>query len=227
MGKTKSYIYQNLLRLLRNLVKNEQRAFDDFVEHYALDEQQAGQFKQYLSLLLQARKNFNLTAIDTVIDTIDFHFRDSLALVQCMDMNSVTMIADVGTGGGFPGIPLKILFPHLAVVLIEVNGKKRDFLHEVVNLLQLKNVEISDLDWRTFLRKAQYPVELFVARASLHTDELIRLFQPSCPFANATLVYWASRHWELSAYDKPFFIKECLYAVQEKMRKLIFFKKPL
>ncbi len=58
-------------------------------------------------------------------------------------------------GPDFPGIPLKIVFPHLQISLIEVAHKKINFLNEVIRALNLENVEVVDLDWRTFLRKTE------------------------------------------------------------------------
>ena len=201
-----------------------QKAFARLKEKYSLHDQQVEQFKDYAALLDQARTQFNITAIDTISEMVETHFMDSLALAHCEDLSQVTMIADVGTGGGFPGIPLKILYPHISLVLIEVSTKKVDFLRTVINKLQLENIEISSLDWRTFLRKTSYPIDLFVSRASLHTQDLLRLFQPGCTYKNALLVYWASRHWNITAKEKPFFLKECEYSIQNKKRKLIFFK---
>jgi 16S rRNA (guanine527-N7)-methyltransferase len=190
-----------------------------------LSEIQYNQFYHYLSLLLTVRTQFNLTAISSPIDTIDFHFNDSLALTHCIDLKSVSMFADIGTGGGFPGIPLKIYFPHLSVILLEVNQKKVDFLNKVINELQLEKIKVIDKDWRTFLRKEEYPIDLFLSRASLHTDELIRMFQPSCYYNSAMLVYWASAYWQLMPLEEPFFLKECPYSIQNKKRRLIFFKR--
>lgn len=206
-------------------VKNEaQMTFDNFVTTYNLNQQQADRFNCYLSMLLTAREQFNLTAISSIEDTIDYHFKDSLSLAQCIELKNISMVADVGTGGGFPAIPLKIYFPHLAMVLIEVNSKKVEFLHDLISKLHLENIDVIQLDWRTFLRKTEYPIELFLARASLHTDELIRMFQPSCPYKNAQLVYWASRHWKITPIEQPFFLNECEYTIQNKKRKLVFFK---
>lgn len=212
--------------LFKNFKSNEQKVFQDFINTYNLNEQQSVQFYTYILLLLEARQNFNLTAIDTVIDTIDVHCKDSLALTKCMDLAPIKSLADVGSGGGLPGIPIKILFPHIAMTLIEVNVKKVAFLHEVIEKLQLDNIKVVQCDWRNFLRQSEDSIELFVARASLHTDELIRLFRPSCLYNKALLVYWASKHWQLSALEKPYFLNECNYIIEGKERKLIFFKNP-
>jgi len=201
-----------------------QRLFAQLQEKFKLVDQQIGQFKSYLKLFLQASKEFNLTALLSKKDIIEHHFMDSLALMHSFDFSSIGSFADVGTGGGFPGIPLKIAFPHLAVTLIEVSAKKADFLKMVVEQLKLEKVFVEELDWRTFLRKTDYPIDLFVSRASLHTDELVRMFRPSCAYKNAHLVYWASRHWQITPMEQPFFWKEYSYSLLHKERKLIFFK---
>ena len=79
------------------------------------------------------------------------------------------------------------------------------------------------MDWRTFLRKTDEPIELFVSRASLHTDELMRMFKPSCPYNNRQLVYWASVEWQITKQEEPFFEREIEYMVKTKKRRLIFF----
>ena len=122
---------------------------------------------------------------------MQYHFIDSLIVANYIDLTTIKSIADVGTGGGFPGIPLKILYPHLSMTLIEVTEKKIRFLENVVAQLGLSSVEIVNLDWRTFLRKTSSPIDLFVSRASLHSDELLKMFKPSCVYKQATLVYWA------------------------------------
>ncbi len=139
--------------------------------------------------------------------------------------HAVAMIADVGSGAGFPGIPLKILFPQIKVILIEVSKKKIEFLTTVIQRLGLQECQVYDLDWRTFLRKTAEPISVFVSRASLHTDELIRMFKPSCIYNDRLLVYWASKDWAITPLEKPFFACEELYTIKQKRRRLIFFKR--
>jgi 16S rRNA (guanine527-N7)-methyltransferase len=136
-------------------------------------------------------------------------------------MQEINAIADVGSGGGFPGLPLKIKFPHLSVVLIEVNHKKVEFLETIVRKLKLDNVTISDLDWRTFLRTTSFPIDLFVSRASLHTDELVRLFKPGCIYNSSRLVYWASQEWEAGKKEIPYVKSEYSYTLGMKKRKYV------
>jgi 16S rRNA (guanine(527)-N(7))-methyltransferase RsmG len=166
-----------------------------FVTANRLNEGQAKQFERYLELLLEWNQLFNITAITDPQRILDDHFTDSLALINVSGMTEITGLVDVGSGGGFPGIPLKIMLPHILVVLVEVNSKKRTFLQEIVKQLALENVIISELDWRTFIIKTDYPVDVVCARASLRPDELIRMFGPSSHYQNAQLVYWASSSW--------------------------------
>lgn len=194
-----------------------------FVTHYHLNDIQQAQFIQYLSLLVEYSQLFNLTTITDPADIIAYHFIDSVVVSKFFDFNTIAMFADVGTGAGFPGIPLKILFPHLQCILLEVTKKKIEFLELVAGRLSLDKCSVRDIDWRTFLRKTDEPVDLFVARASLHPDELLRMFKPSSPYKTKTLIYWASQEWQPLAKQKPFIYREEGYTVKDKRRRLIFF----
>ncbi len=194
-----------------------------FVADCRLSEVQQQQFVRYFALLTEYNELFDLTAITDPADIIAYHFQDSLALAEFTDLNAINMIADVGSGAGFPGIPLKIMFPHLDLMLIEVTKKRVEFLEKVLAELDLDSAMVMDIDWRTFLRKTNEPIDLFVARASLHTDELMRMFKPSCPYQDKQLVYWASKEWQIDAAEKPFFQKEATYTIQNRVRRLIFF----
>ncbi len=203
--------------------KHDQEVFDQFSQEYALSPLQIEQFKMLLATMKEAP--LNITAIENTADIIDLHFKDSLALRNCFNMETITMIADIGSGGGFPGIPLKIYYPQLKVVLIEVNTKKIEYLQALINKLQLEGIEVVGMDWRTFLRKTSFPIDLFMARASLQMDELLRMFQPSSIYNKAVLVYWASRHFIPEAAAQKLIFNECEYTVHHKKRRLLFFKR--
>lgn len=194
-----------------------------FIKDFELTSLQQKQFARYFELLSEYNELFNLTAIVEPAEIVAYHFQDSVALSKFVDLNNISMIADVGSGAGFPGIPLKILFPHLDVILIEVTKKKIDFLELVCAQLDLDNILPMDIDWRTFLRKTDEPIDLFVSRASLHPDELVRMFRANCPYRDKKVVYWASKEWQLSAVEQPFFEKEVTYKVANKERRLVFF----
>jgi len=209
----------------KNIKSTEQDIWLDFAKKYELSEAQLDQFKVFATRLQEWNEVINLTNITKLTDIIYYHFEDSLEIAKFIDLNKVSSICDIGTGGGFPGLPLKIKYPHLNVVLIEVNNKKINFLENLIQEFAMQNVEIYNLDWRTFIRKTSYSLELFLSRASLHTDELMRLFKPSSPYKDSKLVYWAATTWVKTKDEEEFYKKEEIYKVGNKRRKLIFFNK--
>ncbi len=192
---------------------------------YALSDRQLDQFESYLLLLQEWNKMMNLTAIIDTKEIVSLHFDDSLQLSKCMDLANVNSLADVGTGAGFPGLALKIMFPHLKVLLIEVVQKKIEFLDAVIAACGIEGVEISGSDWRNFLRYPDYDIEIFVSRAALPVEELLRVFKPSCHYKNSQLVYWASKNWIPTQAESPFIEKEYAYSIDGKLRKLVFFRR--
>jgi len=196
-----------------------------FIDKYSLSPTQIDQFKRYLELLIEWNTKFNLTAITDPESIIKYHFDDSLSLTKHIDFSALKTTADVGTGAGFPGLPLKILFPHLKMILIEVNNKKRSFLEHVTQELGLGDIIIYPFDWRTFLRTNEYNIDYFFARASLQPEELVRVFKPSCAYKEAILVYWASKQWTPNKAEAPFVEKEIVYKLDTIERKFVLFKK--
>ena len=98
-------------------------------------EEQLNQFYKYMNLLLEWNEKINLTAITDPNEVILKHFIDSLTINKYIKENST--LADVGTGAGFPGIPLKILRPDLKITLVDSLNKRINFLNEVINKLNL------------------------------------------------------------------------------------------
>jgi len=206
----------NQIRLLQEII--------DGIGTPVLSDIQKEQYKKYFSLLLETNELHNLTAILDPKKIVSHHLLDSLAITSFVDMQKITSIADVGTGAGLPGIPLKIYAPHLKVILIEVHKKKILFLERIIQELNLKDIIIYSEDWRTFLRKTHFDVTLFLSRASLKTDELIRMFKPSCFYKDATLIYFASKDWQSTKQDAQYMYEQKQYMIENKERSLIFFK---
>mgnify|MGYP002734529110 CR=1 FL=1 len=102
--------------------------------------EQIEQFFDYMELLIELNEKMNLTAITEPEEIILKHFIDSITILKEIDDGS--KLVDVGTGAGFPGIPLSIMNPTLKVTLVDSLNKRLIFLQEVVNKLKLENVEI-------------------------------------------------------------------------------------
>ena len=106
----------------------------------SIDEQRAAPLYEYLQLLQKWNKPFNLTAIKKAEEMIPKHLMDSLSVLA--HLGGARRICDVGTGAGLPGIPLAVCCPETEFVLLDSNGKKTRFLHQVRRHLNLNNVTI-------------------------------------------------------------------------------------
>lgn len=105
-----------------------------------LDKNQIEKFYKYMDLLIEWNEKINLTAITNRKDIIVKHFIDSLTIQRYL--GDAVNIIDVGTGAGFPGIPIKIINPNLKVVLVDSLNKRINFLQEVIKKLNLDNIEV-------------------------------------------------------------------------------------
>ncbi|MGQ9921449.1 MAG: 16S rRNA (guanine(527)-N(7))-methyltransferase RsmG [Desulfobacca sp.] len=136
-----------------------------------------GQFLFYGEALLRWNRHVNLTALRTLPEVVLKHFLDSLAVWPWVQ--DLASLADVGTGAGFPGVPLKLVLPQLALTLVEANGKKTAFLHYLVAHLQLQGVSVRQLHLTPRLACQWGPIfQGVITRATLPLDRYMDLAAP-------------------------------------------------
>ena len=136
-------------------------------EEISLSPKQLDQFELFYNMLIETNKSMNLTAITDEDEVIEKHFIDSLSCRRVMDMTKVKTCIDVGTGAGFPGIPLKIVYPEIQFVLVDSLNKRVGFLNEVKKALGLEGLEALHGRAEDYAKDAAYreKYDLCVSRA--------------------------------------------------------------
>ena len=120
--------------------------FDTLIEeankiNITFTEKQLEQFRIYYEMLVEKNKVMNLTGITEWNEVLEKHFLDSISLIRAVDLSQNISVLDIGTGAGFPGIPLKIAFPNLQITLADSLNKRVLFLQEVIDALKLEGIE--------------------------------------------------------------------------------------
>ncbi len=131
------------------------------------------QLEQYYQLLLEWNQKMNLTAIIQKEEVYLKHFYDSLTLTKIINLNEQETLCDIGTGAGFPGIVLKIFFPHLKMTLVDSLQKRTIFLKNTIDVLQLKNVEVCNARAEEYALKNREKFDVVTARAVAHLRILL------------------------------------------------------
>lgn len=156
-----------------------------------LSENQIAQFHRYYELLIEWNNVMNLTGITEYEEVNEKHFVDSLSLVKVVDIHKINTIIDIGTGAGFPGMPLKIVFPHLKVTLLDSLNKRINFLNKVIDELQLKDINTIHGRAEDFARKNEFREEydLCVSRAVANLATLSEYCLPFVKIGGSFIPY--------------------------------------
>ncbi|MFS0784091.1 16S rRNA (guanine(527)-N(7))-methyltransferase RsmG [Bacillus sp. 1P06AnD] len=141
---------------------------------------QIEQFQLYFSTLVEWNEKMNLTAITDQEEVYLKHFYDSISAAFFVDFKTVKHVCDVGAGAGFPSIPLKICFPHLAVSIVDSLNKRITFLEHLANVLKLDDVSFYHDRAETFGQNASHreQFDLVTARAVARLSVLSELCMP-------------------------------------------------
>lgn len=139
-----------------------------------LSDEQLEQFLTYYEMLIEKNKVMNLTAITDFDEVLEKHFEDSLSLIQAVDLEKSQAVIDLGTGAGFPGIPLKIAFPNLQITLADSLNKRILFLNDVIQKLELERIETVHGRAEDLAKNAKYreQFDLCVSRAVANLSTL-------------------------------------------------------
>ena len=170
-----------------------------------LSDTQKIQLNSFYKILIEENKKINLTRIVDEEDVYLKHFYDSLTIVKEIDLNKINTLCDIGSGAGFPGIVLKIVYPNLKVVLIDSLQKRVNYLNETVKKLNLDNIEAIHIRSEDY--KGQF--DLVVSRAVASLDKLIQWCMHLVNKNGTFIAMKANVDKELVGIDKILKKKKC------------------
>lgn len=188
-----------------------------------LTDYQLGQFCKYYEMLIEKNKVMNLTAITEWEEVIDKHFIDSISLVKAVDLTGKKYVLDLGCGAGFPGIPLKIVFPEMKIVLLDSLNKRILFLQDVIRELQLENVEALHGRAEDYAKKAEYreQFDYCVSRAVANLTTLSEYCLPYVKVGGKFISYKSGK-----VKEEITEIKKAMFLLGGKVEDVIAFSLP-
>lgn len=139
---------------------------------------QKEQFENYYKFLNEYNNHTNITAITNKEDVYLKHFYDSALLATTIDFNKITNLLDIGCGAGFPGIVIKILYPHINLTLLDSNNKKTKFCEYIIKELDLKDVVIINKRAEDYIENKREYFDVVTARAVKNLNILNELAIP-------------------------------------------------
>ncbi len=181
--------------------------FKDFLKknfNIELDDEKIDKFKKYLDEILKCSRKFNLTRITDRKQAIFLHFADSLAcsffIERAITKKQDISLVDIGSGAGFPGIPVKILYSEIGLVLVESNKKKSLFLDYIKNLLDLKNTKVICDRAEKVSKETEFKnkFDFVLARAVKKFPEILELSEPFLKNSGVALLWTTDKNEKIS-----------------------------
>ncbi len=156
---------------------------NDFIDELTkigieLNNTQLERLERYYELLIEYNKVMNLTGITNKEEVYLKHYYDSLTLIRIVNLNNYENLCDIGTGAGFPGIVLKIVFPNLKVTLVDSLQKRVNFLNIVIKELNLRDIETVHGRAEEYALNNRNKFDITTSRAVAHTSVLLEYAIP-------------------------------------------------
>lgn len=168
----------------------------------SITDKQLEQLNKYYKALVEWNKRINLTSITEENDVYLKHFYDSLTLFKEYDLTKDISLCDVGTGAGFPGIVLKIVFPNLKITLVDSLQKRLKFLDYVIKLLNLKDVELVHERMEDYSKQNEEKFDIITSRAVAKTKILVEISFKALKISGHLILMKSSFEEELSDAEK-------------------------
>lgn len=189
----------------------------------SLNDQQLSLFQQYYEMLIDKNKVMNLTAITEWDEVVDKHFIDSICLIRAVDLSGTKKVLDLGCGAGFPGIPLKIVFPELEIVLLDSLKKRILFLDEVIEKLDLRGIRAIHGRAEDYAKKEEYR-EQFDYCVSRAVANLTTLSEYCIPYVKVGGKFISYKSGKVKEELKE--IKKAMFLLGGKVEDVVVFSLP-
>lgn len=211
---------------------------NEFIEQLKLiniviDDKQIEQLNKYYELLIEYNKVMNLTGITEKKQVYLKHFYDSLTIAKIINLENEDNLCDIGTGAGFPGLVIKILFPKLKVTLVDSLNKRIEFLKKVIKELKLDNIEAIHERAEDFAKKNREKYDVATTRAVAPLNILLEYTIPILKENKHFIAYKGNISQEINNSKNAFNklncqvekIEEFKLPIEESVRNLIKIKK--
>lgn len=198
-----------------------------------ITEESLEKLDKYYNLLVETNKYINLTAITKKEDVYLKHFYDSLTTIKALDLNQNIDICDLGTGAGFPGIVLKIVFPNIKLTLVDSLAKRCKFLEDVIKELNLSDTKVICSRIEEYSKENKEKHDILITRAVAKTSIILELGLQSLKVNGNFILLKGNIEEELKnikTIEKELKVKlnkqeEFLLPVENSKRTILVFKK--